>query len=102
MSKKSLNVGISSYPCWIYMNGDMKSPPVAARADANCDIFIGDRINTDGLYAGERFENIVYVEFNKKHKVRPRSRIDGKDGFVDPKYYGEFFKTKPGQSPFLK
>lgn len=90
MSKKqSLNIGLSSMRCWLYMDGDMTKPPIRAFADANCDVFTGEFRQTkdkDGNYdGGEGFDRLGnYVEYSPKHIVKIR---DGWDGFTDEKYY---------------
>lgn len=100
--KQSLNIGISSVRCWLYLNGDMTKSPIRAFADANCDVFTGEFKQIkgkDGSYNGEEFDRLGnYVEYSTEHIVKLR---DGWDRFTDEKYYGKI-KTTAGNSPFLK
>lgn len=100
--KQSLNIGLSSMSCWLYLDGDM-SKPIRAFADANCDVFTGEfrqMKDKNGNYTGgEEFDRLGnYVEFSPKHVVKIRN---GWDGYSDEKYYGKII-CKAGNSPFLK
>ena len=93
--KHSLNIGISSMACWLFLDGDM-SKPIRAFADANCDVCIGEGKQRKG--GGEEWNNMIRVEYNEKHIVKLR---DGWVGFTDEKYYGKII-CRQGNSPFLE
>ena len=96
--KKSLNIGISSMGCWLFLNGDMKNP-IRGFADANCDVFTGlQKIEKAGEYEGEIAMNPVYVEYSPTHVVTIRK---GWDETVPEEVYGKII-PKAGNSPFFK
>lgn len=97
--KKSLNIGLSSMKCWLYLNGDM-SKPIRCYANADCDICIGEVKQTfdkNGKCDGESWGDFKAVEYNPNHVVKLRT---GWDGFTDEKYYGKII-CKEGESVFL-
>lgn len=101
--KHSLNIGLSSMACWLFLNGDM-GKPIRAFADANCDVFTGEfrqMKDKDGNYTGgEEFlsRHGNYIEYSPEHIMKLRS---GWDGYTDEKYYGKIM-CREGNSPFLK
>lgn len=99
MEKQSLNIGISSMPCWLFLDGNMDKP-IRAFADANCDVGIGlEKMERDGKFYGEKAtSDWKIIEYSPKHIVKLR---DNWDGFTDEKHYGKII-TKAGSSPFLK
>lgn len=99
--KITCNIGWSSLPLWIYINGT--GNPIRGRSDANCDVICGEITPIkDELanYMGENFSHnsTDYLEYSDSHIIKIR---EGWNGFSNPQHYG-VIKIKPSLSPFTK